>query len=282
MRRGDLVIGQIDGDLRPLVLVHVPADGLAVAEFPGSIDLLPDQRLRGVHIVQTKQLRDIVGVRAAAVGGRLGERPANEVAVPTGVRAILVGEDLSLGVGGGAGRRARHPAALAQLEGDVRRQRLVPRVQRHVVGDEEFAGADHGRASPGVEPRGTKIRRPVRVVELLGQPLVLALSDGRQVLPLGSARRSFVEIDGDGQLAPNTLAHASRDGRAVLHGHAGDRDKGADVSGAHPRVRAVVLGHIYDLSGFGNGLEGALGHGVRVAHEGHHSAVRVRSRIDVQ
>jgi hypothetical protein len=47
-------------------------------------------------------------------------------------------------------------------------------------------------------------------------------------------------------------------------------------------VRAVVLGHVDDLGGLGNGLEGALGRGVRVAHEGHHGAVRVRARIDVQ
>jgi hypothetical protein len=144
------------------------------------------------------------------------------------------------------------------------------------------ASADHGRAGPGVEARGTEVRRPLRVAQLVGQPLVLALPDGRQILPLGPACRGLVQIDGDGQFAADALAHAPRDGRAVLHGHAGDRDEGADVSGPHPRVRAVVLGHVDDLGGLGDGLEGPLGHGVRVAHERHHGAVRVRPGVHVQ
>ena len=282
MRRRGLVVGEVDGDLRPLVLVHVPADRLAVGKLPRPVDLLPRQRMRRIDVVQAQEVLQVVAVRLAAVADRLGERPADEVAVPAGVGVLPVGEDPSLGIIGRWRRGTRHAALLAQLEGDVGRQRLVAGVEGDVVGDQELAGADDGGPGLRVEPGRAEIRRPVGVAELFGQPLVLAAPNGCQVLSLGPARRRFVEVHGDLEFAADPLADRPRDRGAIVHRHAGDRDERADVGGAHPRVGAVVLAHVEDLRCLGDGLERPLGHGVWVPHEGDHRAVGVRPRVHVE
>ena len=70
--------------------------------------------------------------------------------------------------------------------------------------------------------------------------------------------------------------------RAILQRDAFDGNEGANVGGAHARMRAVVLPHVDHLRRLGDGLERRLGHGVRRADEGDDRAIRVGPGIDVQ
>ena len=76
--RSHLVVGEVDGELGPLVGVHVPADGLAVGKQPGPVGLLAHHPLAGVGVVEAEQAAQVVavGLRGSAPPGprRWGRR----------------------------------------------------------------------------------------------------------------------------------------------------------------------------------------------------------------
>ena len=122
----------------------------------------------------------------------------------------------------------------------------------------------------------------MRIGQLLGEPLVLALADGRQVPAIRRSGGRLVQIDGDFQLLADPRADAAGKRRAVLERDALDRHERANVGGAHPRMGPVVATHVDHLGRLGNGLEGRLGYRLRRADERHHGPVRVPSRVHVQ
>ncbi len=280
VRRGDAVIGQIDRDLRPPVLIDVPADSLAVGELAGAADLLAD-RVREIGNV-LGQFTEFVIVNAAAVLLGLLEGLSDEVAVAAREVAFPIEEHFAAGVMGGVGLGAGDAARLTKLEGDVRGGGLVAGVERDVVGDQELAGADDRRARAGIEPRRAAVRLPPLVLEFLGQPLILALADRRQIPPLGRQGGGFVEIDGNLQLVANPLTDAMGDGGTVLQRHALDRHEGADVGGAEAGMGAVVAAHVEHGRRLGNRPERRLGHRLRRANEGDHGPVGVPAGVHVE
>ena len=127
-------------------------------------------------IVLGRQFPKLVVVSSRGSGRSVSsKRLADEVAVAARKMAFAIEEHFAAGVIGRAGLGAGDPPCLAKLEGDVRGGGLVAGVQRDVVGDQELAGADHRRAGAGIEPGRAAVGLPPRVLELLGQPLVLAL-----------------------------------------------------------------------------------------------------------
>ena len=86
--------------------------------------------------------------------------------------AALVPHDLASGVSFELSR-------LAQLGSDRVGQLLLARVQVQVPRDEERASSDRRRPASGVELRRTVIRREVRILQLLRERLVLAVTDVR-------------------------------------------------------------------------------------------------------
>ena len=284
VRRGDVVIRQVDRDLRPAVLIDVPADRLAEGELSGAADLAADD-LGGVGKILAglgRQLAQLVAVGLAAMGLDLGEGFAGEVAVAAGKMPFPIEEDFTPVIEGRIGLGAGHAAFQAQLEGDVRGRGFVAGVQRDVVGDEELAGADGRGAGLGVEPRRPGVRLPTGIGQFLRQPFVLALADVGQICPLGRRGRRLVEIDGNRQFLADPPADLPGDLGAVLHRHALDRDEGAHVGRAHPGMRAVVPAHVEHLRRLGDGLEGRFGDRLGRADEGDHRAVGVPAGVHVQ
>ena len=279
---GDLVVGEVDGELGALVGVHVPADGLALGEEAGLVGLLADHALGRVDVVELQQVAQLVAVGLLAVRLQGLEGGGVMAAVPAGEAPFGVLQLLAAAVEGAGLAAPGHAALLPELEGDVRGVGLVPGVQGDVVGDEELARTGDQGAEGGHVARRAEVRRPLGILELLLEALVLPLADHRQVAPLRAAGGVLVQVDGNAQLLAHALAQAPRQLRAVLQGHALHRDEGTHIAGAHAGVRPGVAAHVDHLGGLLHRPEGRLHHAVRIAHEGHHRAVRVRARIHVQ
>ena len=265
-------------------MIDVPADPLAEWKLAGAADLLADD-LAGVGEIDAgldRQLAQLVIVRLATMGFGLLEGLSDEVAVAAGEMAFPVEDDFAPIVKRRSGFGAGHPSFPAQLEGDVRGGGLFAGVQRDVVGDEELAGTDGGRARLGVEPRGSAIGLPTRIGEFLWQPLIFSLADGGQISPLGQGGGRLVEIDRNLQLLADPPADLMGDFGAVLDRHALDRHERADVGRAHPRMLAVLATHVDHLRRGGDCLEGRLGNRLGRADEGDHRPVGIPAGIDVQ
>ena len=174
------------------------------------------------------------------------------------------------------------PTALPEAQGDLVGQLPVPGVEVDVVGDQELAGADDGGAGLGVENGPAEIGRPAAVLEFLGQAFVFPGPDRGQVPALRRPGGGFVEIDGDPQLSGDPGAKLASQPDAVLHGHARDRDEGADVRGPDTAVGTLVDAHVDDLRRLGDGPEGGLLDGFGCPDERHNGPVRGRPRVDVE
>src|SRR5512136_434526 len=92
------------------------------------------------------------------------------------------------------------PAAFPEAQGDLVGELAVPGVEVDVVSDEELAGPDDGRPGLGIEDGLPEIRRPARVLELLGESFVFARPDRGQVATLGLSRGSLVKVNWNAQL----------------------------------------------------------------------------------
>jgi hypothetical protein len=173
-------------------------------------------------------------------------------------------------------------AALAQFVGNLVGVAAVGRVQVDVVGDQELAGADRGRAGPAVERRRPEIRFPFGTGQLVGETLVLAGPHVGQVAPLGAAGRVLVQVHGDAQLVANASADRARNSCTIIHGDAGDGHEGADVGGPEAGVLPFVFGHVDQgccrLDGAERGLLDRTGR----PDKSNHRAVGARSGVDVQ
>jgi len=168
--------------------------------------------------------------------------------------------------------------------GDFLGHRHVRRgAEVYVVGDEEGARADGDRAGGGVHGRRTEVGRALwRLPDLGANAFELAAAHVGEVLAVGARRGALVEEDGDAELAPHALAERAREGDAVLHRCAFERDEGDDVGGAHARMLAGVGGEIYVRSGGRNAREGRIGDRVDRRDEGDDAAVvtRVGARVE--
>ena len=277
---GLLIVREVDADLGAAVGVHVPADGLAVVEETPAPDLLA-QGVRGVHVVHAHEGRQVIAVgRSTVIHGFL-EGGSGEVAVAAGEGALGVEDQLASLVVGLHAAAPGHAALLPQLEGNIGGVGLVGGIEGDVVGHEEFTGADDGGTGPWVVG-GWEIRRPVGILELLRQALVLAPPHLGQVAALGARGGGFVEVDRDGELFRHARAQASRQLGAILHAQAFHGDKGHHVGSSHARMGAMLLAHVDDLGGFGDAREGTLQHRLGLAHKGDHRAVRVGTRIHIK
>ena len=161
-------------------------------------------------------------------------------------------------------------------------QRAVLGVQVDVVGDQELAGADHGRAALEVGAGGAEVGPHSGSGELLREPLVLALPDRSQIAPGGARRRVLVEVDRDRERLADPLAELSGEGDAIVHGRALERDEGADVGRAEARMGAPMALHVDPLGGDRDRPVGRFGDRVRRADEGHDRAMGVGAGIDVE
>ena len=201
------------------------------------------------------------------------QRSGNHDRLARGVLDHFAGERISLPL---------DPAALADIEG----HRVGPAggggVQIHIERHQEVPGPDDCRAALGVERRRPEVRLPGRFGHLAGQALVFTGPDGGQILSRRIGLGGFVEVHRNLELAPHPLRQPAGPFGGLLHGDSGDRHQGADVGGAHPRVRPTVLAHVDQVGGSGNGPERGLDHRSRLSGEGHHRAVGGLAGIDVK
>src|SRR5205085_7288153 len=135
--------------------------------------------------------------------------------------------------------------ALAHGARDASCDRQVARVQRDVVRDQKRSHADDASARGRVYARLSNVRRARGVrADLRAQQLESSAPHVRKIFSFGPLCRALVEIDGDAQLAPDSLARTPRERDALLYADAADGDERQNVARAHarvlPRVRVEV------------------------------------------
>ena len=122
--------------------------------------------------------------------------------------------------------RFRDPVRNAQL-----RRREI-----HVVGDEERARSDRDDPAARMDLGRTKVRGPLGLADLPGEPLEFPLADLRQVPPQFGGGGFFVEVDRQLEAGSDLLADAARESDAVLHCRPAHRNERNHVHRSHPRV----------------------------------------------
>ena len=128
-----------------------------------------------------------------------------------------------------------------------------------------------------------EVGSPVRLQQLLGHALELALAAGSQVAALRTGGGVLIQEGGDLQLVPDALAQALGHLHALLNGHVlGLGDQGDHVGGAHALVLALVVVHVDALGGDLGQLEGDLLDGLGGADQGEHAAVVVAVGLGVE
>ena len=139
-----------------------------------------------------------------------------------------------------------------------------------VVRDEEGAGADDGGASGGMHMIGAEVRHALGIgADLrLGQ-LKLAAADVGEVLAVGARGGALVQEDRNAEFIADALAEGAREGDAVVHGGALERNERADVGGADARVFAGVRVEVNELGGLGDATEGGVHGGLGGGDDGH-------------
>src|SRR2546423_9857003 len=127
--------------------------------------------------------------------------------------------------------------ALAHGARDATCDRQVARVQRDVVRDQKRPQADIASVRHRVHRRLTNVRRARGVrADLRAQQLEAAAPHVREIFSFGPQRRALVEVDGDAQLAPDSLARTPRERDALFDADAADGDERQHVARAHARV----------------------------------------------
>src|ERR1019366_2517266 len=138
----------------------------------------------------------------------------------------------------------------------------VGRVEVDVIGHQKLARAGDGGASGGVADGVADIRIARRHgAHFLYERLKLAAAYVLQVGAFRPARRGFVQVDRDSQLAPDLGAQALGELHALFQGDAFDRDEGDYVGGADAGVGALLFGEIDQGDGLFHRAEGGLGYG---------------------
>ena len=126
------------------------------------------------------------------------------------------------------------------------------------------------------------VRRPVRLEQLFGHALKLALAALGEVAALGPRGGVLIEEGGDLQLVPNALCNALGQLNTLLERHVHRWNERDDVGCAHARVLADVLGHIDGLGGLPGQAEGDLLDALGRAHQRKDAAVVAAVGLDVQ
>ena len=127
-----------------------------------------------------------------------------------------------------------------------------------------------------------EVGRPLGLEELLGHAFELSLADVGEVHAVGRRGGIFVEEARDFKLFPDAFAEALRHLDALFDRHVDCRDERDDVGGAHARVLAVVLRHVYDFGGFFRELEGDFFDRLGRTYEGEDAAVVVAVGLRVE
>ena len=127
----------------------------------------------------------------------------------------------------------------------------VGRVEVDVVGDQEFARADHGGAGRRMQARLADIRRAVGIVQhFFAQAFELPFADIFEIRALGPLRGRFVEIDGNAIALPDFARRFLGESDAIFDRDAVDRDEGNHIGRADARMRARLPRQVDQLGGF--------------------------------
>ncbi len=281
MGRRDPEVGEVHADLGTIVLVDDPADGFHVIEESVGEDMA--RWALGVDLQCLVPGAEIPTVLVPVVLLQLLEGTAHEIAGSAGV-APVPGEvhHIALVVEGGGVPGPLPAPPLSQDIGDFVGVPAVGGVEVDVVGDQEFPGSHGRRTRTGVEDRRAEVRGPLRVAELLLQPLVFSGPDLGQIPAFGPGGGVLVEIDGNAELfadpGPDPAGHLG----ALFHGDAGHGDEGHHVGGSHAGVLPFVPGHVDDLGRPLHRLECRFLYRRRGAHEGDDRAIGLLTRVHVQ
>jgi len=119
-------------------------------------------------------------------------------------------------------------------------------------------------------------------VYLLAQTLELAAADVLEVHAIRTARRRFIEVDGDGEAAPNLLRHLLRQPDTILHRDSLDGNEGDDVGGADARVHAGVVVQVDQLNRPPHAAESGLGYRLGRPGEGDNEPVMVGVELRIE
>ena len=179
--------------------------------------------------------------------------------------------------------RRESAVALPDRLRDAFRDPDVGRPKVHIPRDQDRPGPDDARAGGRVQARGAEIRLPVRVrLDIDLEAFVFAAPHVREGAPVGPGCGRLVQVDGDVEFVRDPLADGARQGDAILHRHARDRDERKDIEGAHTRMLAAMRVHVDPLDRRGRSSKCRFGHRPPVSDERDHGAVVVRVHLDVQ
>ena len=174
---------------------------------------------------------------------------------------------------------ARGPDLLCNLF----RERDVGRVQVDIISNQKFARAHHRRAGSRVEGVFAEVGPPIGIrLYLLAHAFELPLADVLKISPLRPARRGLVKKGRDLKAPPGSFRHLLGDAHAIVKRHAEDRDKGDDVGRSQPRVRALLMIQINQVSSLANAAQGGLADGLARPGQGDDRAVVVGVHLLVE
>jgi len=189
------------------------------------------------------------------------------------LRLAIYLETETLDVAESAGRSAH-------CLGDVLRNlKIRRRAEVDVVGDEERPRSDGGCAACRVDLLRPEIRFARGIpAHLLTQSLEFSATNVGEILTRRCRRRPFVEIDRNLQLATDSFAERPREGDAVLHRRALERNEWNHVGRADPGVLTRVPAEIDPLGGGLDPGEGGIDGGFDRRDESDHRSIVGRIR----
>jgi len=159
----------------------------------------------------------------------------------------------------------------------------VGRVEKNVVGDERFAGADDGGSGGGMEAAFSVIGFARGVGGDIGaNAFKLAAANVLKVLALGRRGSGFVKVDRNVEALVDFGGNVARHGNTVFEGDAVDGDKRDDVGGSHARMRALMLGEVDEFGGLANSADGSFLDGFAIADQGDDAAVVIGIHLAVE
>ncbi len=160
--------------------------------------------------------------------------------------------------------------------GDIRPQSHQYEQKKADVGREAKWAPDFGPA---------KVGRPFRLPAHVGLFLLVLVRLGpniAQVDPVGTGGGGFIEVNGDAQFRADARPQLAGNLHTVGHRHAGNRHERYHVGRPHAGMLAVLLVHVNQLGGAGDGGESSLADDRRRADKGDDRPVVVRIRRAVQ
>ena len=143
-----------------------------------------------------------------------------------------------------------------------------------VVGDEEWSRTDGDRPAGGMDFGGTEVRVSIWILaQLLAEALEFSTTNIREILSRWSRRRALVEINGNLQLSPDSLAECAGESDAILHRGSFEGNEGHNVGCANARMLAGMLTQIDLLTCHLDACKRSLNGSVDRRDEGDHRPV---------